>query len=511
MSNNADPSLPDLSFLDVYCKENKIDQMAKEKLTLILRRIWTGSKEIYTTPFCKDKSDLILLDELYSKVINPNSFKMNEKLISMEDEQREKFSPRSIAKPWLQWKDQFLSTFENGVFECNIKPLDYGGRIRPLAINKASSKLKTATASSLPYMMRKSIVLDRTVDSFSISSAIKYPCVLYSRTQENMKIRGVWGYPIASTLLEASFFYPLLSARRQLKWRSSLIGPEAVSKRITYLLNKASKEGKVCLSIDIATFDSSTSPVVSNCAFTSLASYFQEVYRKDFGVVQKLFTGIEVITPDGITGGEHGVPSGSNFTNEIDSEIQMLISTDSGTVDIDDFDIQGDDGAYVIDESMITSLKKSFKKYGYEISESKSFISPDYFVYLQKLYHKDFQDEMGLVNGIYPIVRALNRIRYQERWSQFEDYDISGQDYYSLRTISILENCRFHPLFEEFVKFVLDNDKYSLAFSKNGLKKYVDMLFATEGNRGDFSNQYGDDIKGLMSFETIKLIRKLGS
>lgn len=441
---NANLTMPDLSFLDDYCKRKGLDQMVKEKLTLILQRIIKGSNEIYSTPFCKTKSDQILLDELFNKVIIPNSSKLNSKLMSIENEQREKFSPRSIAKPWTEWRDQFMSTFENNtVTKINIDIPHHGGRLRPLTILSASKKLKTATSSSLPYMMRKSLVLERTIENYSNDFATKYPCVLYSRTQENMKIRGVWGYPIAATLLEASFFYPLLEVRKSLKWRSSLIGPKAVSERLTYLLNKASKEGKVCLSIDIETFDASTPSVISKLAFSSLATYFQAKYHSDFDIISDLFSGIEVITPDGVFGGEHGVPSGSNFTNEIDSEIQKLISIDSGTIDEDSFDIQGDDGAYVIDEDRISSLKKAFSKYGYKISESKSYISPNYFVYLQKLYHKDFRDEMGVVNGIYPIVRALNRIKYQERWSQFEDFEISGQDYYSLRTISILENCRF--------------------------------------------------------------------
>jgi hypothetical protein len=510
---NADLSTPDLSFLDIYCKENGLDQMVKEKLTLILSRIWNGSNEIYMSPFSKAKSDSQLLDDLYKQVIIPNSAKLNEKLMSMENEQREKFSPRSIAVPWLKWRSQFISTFENNLkdVKISIKIPDYGRRLRPLSISASSKKLKTATSSSLPYMMRKSLVLERTLKNYSSDLVTKFPCVLYSRTQENMKIRGVWGYPIAATLLEASFFYPLLNVRRTLRWRSSLIGPDATSKRITYLLDKASKEGKICLSIDIETFDASTPSVISELAFSSLATYFQSMYEEGFSAVSGMFSNIGIITPDGILYGEHGVPSGSNFTNEIDSEIQMLISTDSNTVDVDSFDIQGDDGAYVIDEVKVASLKKAFEKYGYKVSESKSYISPDFFVYLQKLYHRDYRDEKDLVNGIYPIVRALNRIRYQERWSQFEEYNMTGQDYYSLRTITILENCRFHPLFEEFVKFVLDNDKYSLAFSRKGLKQYVNMLFETEGNRGNFSNQYGDDISGLMSFESVKLIRKLGS
>lgn len=142
------------------------------------------------------------------------------------------------------------------------------------------------------------------------------------------------------------------------------------------------------------------------------------------------------------------------------------------------------------------------------MNDSKSYISKDFIVYLQRLYDRYYLKN-GFIGGIYPLYRALNRILYQERYSDFMDYSLKGRDYYSLRTISILENCKYHPLFEEFVKFIYYKDKFKLSFTTEGLANYNRMTSNGTGTVGLINNQYGDSTKGINSFETIKVINKL--
>ena len=96
-----------------------------------------------------------------------------------------------------------------------------------------------------------------------------------------------------------------------------------------------------------------------------------------------------------------------------------------------------------------------------------------------------------------------------ERFTDFLDDGLDGKDFFSIRSISILENCKFHPLFSDFVKYVWSLDKYSLKFSDSSLRKYVEMMRSTEGTDGLIRNQYGTEVSGIRSFESFKIIDQL--
>jgi hypothetical protein len=500
----------DLSFLENLSQEFEIDKSAKDKLALNLTRIWLGNNDVYESPFAKGLSADELFNAFNSEVFEPNKSKLNDKLIEIELGQRNKYGPDSIAEPWSKWKSKFYTTFE-GKSPPDIERYfieETPHNLRPTSIAKAAGKLRNSTNSCLPFMNRKGDSKQKAAKSFSLEEARRYPCVLFTRTQESKKIRGVWGFSIYTILLEASYYYPLLSVRKNLPWRSSLRGPESISRNITRLIDSAKSQGKICVSIDLSQFDATVQPSLSVRAITEFASYFQPGYRSDFSTIADIFVSVPIVTPDGLISGYHGVGSGSNFTNEVDSQVHRNVIKDFGIPD-KDIDIQGDDGAIVCHPDKVNSLIKKYEQSGFVVNDEKSYQSTNYFVYLQNLYHDDYRDENGIIGGIYPIWRALRKIRFQNSWSRFEDYGILGKDYYSLRTISILENCKHHPLFEDLVKFILKYDKYSLDYSKSGLLTYSRFVKETEGDRGDFFNQYGDDISGIDNFETVKLIKKL--
>ena len=167
--------------------------------------------------------------------------------------------------------------------------------------------------------------------------------------------------------------------------------------------------------------------------------------------------------------------------------------------------IQGDDLVLLLRELDFDVVEQRYSKGSLPFNVDKSVVSKDYCLYLQNLYHIDYLKN-GVIGGIYSTYRALNRIIYQERWSEFEDYGLDGIDYYSIRTICILENCKHHPLFREFVEFIYKLDKYSLRYSRNSINKYNDMLGNSSCTEGFMNNQYGDNVSGINRFETVKLL-----
>jgi hypothetical protein len=276
-----------------------------------------------------------------------------------------------------------------------------------------------------------------------------YPCVLFTRTQEQKKTRNVWGFPISDTIQEQSFYLPFQDFEKALPWRTALHGPDAVDKSITYLLqNKRPSDVVYCC--DFSGYDASVKPKYTFEAFSFIANLFQARYHEDLYRLYRRFITIPIYTPSGEIIGPHGVPSGSSFTNTIDSIVQYFASGGP-----EHCEVQGDDGVYLVHKGMTSEFENRFTERGLELNSSKSDIFEDYeCVYLQRYYSPKYLNTDGSgFGGVYSAYRAFNRIKYLETWTDFERMGISGEDFFSLRQIMILENCKHHPAFRELVKY----------------------------------------------------------
>lgn len=493
-----------------FLSQLEIDQDVSYRLSIQLDRIKFGNNENFVTPLGADNNSKIILDEI-DLLFSDNLKDINDVLKDLEVSNRDKFGSRSIALPWSELKDNFYESFESDhiLGNLDVKIAPSSNSLRPIDRTTALKLLKNSTNSGLPYYTRKSKVKERVLKDFEILNIEKYPCIMFTRTQEANKTRPVWGYPISDTLNEMCFYSPLLSFQKNQNYRAALIGPEEVSRKLVELVLKAQSNSRTLVSVDFSHYDRDVKERLQYFAFFYIKELFQVQYSSEIDEIALRFLTIGIITPDGIIYGPHGVPSGSTFTNEVDSIVQMLISIQLSFVSLDDMQVQGDDGVYLIPNDCKDKLITQFEEFGLTVNREKSYTSSEYAVFLQCLYHIYYINK-GIFGGIYPIYRALNRLCFQERWSNFEDFDIVGKDFYSIRAICIMENCKYHPLFESFVKIVIKHDKYSLDFSSQGLSRYVHMIESTEGAEGILFNQFGDNIKGFKSFETYKLIKRLG-
>lgn len=482
-----------------FLNELDLDSDTINRLSVYLSNVLKGNSTSIVTPLVKDvdpQSVLLEFDELFDS----NKHKMNNILLGLEYSNRSKFGPRSIARPWKDRVSNVKSYFEPKQCRFKMPKLDFGESkrsLRPIRITKAINLLKNNTSSGLPSYTKKKKIKDSIVNEFNDLLSRKDPCILFTRTQEGDKTRTVWGFPIADTLNETMYYQPLLNYQKELFWRAALLGPDAVDKAVSKIMKQAIDNDLLLVSADFSAFDASVSKKLINAGFTYIKGLFQSEFHVSLDYIQNRFSSIGLLTPYGVYSGDHGVPSGSTFTNEVDSLVQYLVALSSGVVANALMQIQGDDGVYAIKESDYDRLRLAFTDAGLMFNESKSYKSKDYVVYLQNLYHNDYVDEAGHIGGIYPIYRALNRLCFQERWTNFEEYNLTGMDYYSLRSLSILENCKYHPLFKEFVLFIKSKDKYSLAFSKSSVHKFSELINNGPGTGGVLNHHFGNDIKGL--------------
>lgn len=492
-----------------FLNELDLDQDVINRLSVHLKNVIRGNDTSIVTPLVKDVIPESVLHE-WDGIFMSNRHRMNDTLFELEMGNRGKFGPRSIAKPWSDRVTDVKQYFSPK--QCRFKSPRFKmnkGSLRPIRISKAVNILKTSTSSGLPYNVKKGKIKDKMVTEFYELLSRQDPCILYTRTQEGNKTRTVWGYPVADTLNETMFYRPILDYQKELFWRAALLGPEFVDKAVSKIMKQANDHNLLLVSADFSAFDASVSKKLINTSFNYIKSLFQTEFHVSLEYIKSRFINIGIVTPFGVYSGEHGVPSGATFTNEVDSLVQYFVALSSGVVSTALMQIQGDDGLYAIKESDYDRLRLAFTDAGLKFNDSKSYKSYDYCIYLQNLYHNDYKDSEGNIGGIYPVYRALNRLCFQERWSDFEKFGLIGMDYYSLRSFSILENCKYHPLFKEFVRFIKSKDKYSLGFSKASVHKYSELINNGPGTGGILNHHYGNDVKGIKSFESYKLAQEL--
>lgn len=495
----------------VFLKRLSIPDKAIMRIAIQLCGIQKGSDEKCPTPLAETVGTIEMLFE-WTQIFEQQTSKMNAPLLELERANRAKFSPRSQSVPWSQrisgLDASYANQDPNHIAKFHYVPGD--GELSPISFKQAVSELKLKTAASLPYMAKKGKVIDETVANFEELLKRKDPCCLYTRTTEMKKTRNVWGYPIADTIYEMMFYVPLLSFVKEKQWhRAAVISPDCVAQRITDLILYAMSHDMVLYSVDFAAFDASVKYQYIIKAFDYVKSLFASDFTPFVAYVCERMYSIGIVTPTGIRKGNHGIPSGSTFTNEIDSIVQFGIASTCNFISSKLCQVQGDDGIYVMLKENIEQFEAAFKYAGLKLEKSKSIIANNYVVFCQNLYHIDYINEHNVIGGIYPTYRALTRICFMERHVNFKKEGIDGSNYFSIRCITILENCKHHPLHEDLVRFVLSKDKHRLDIADDQLAKYCTMLHRDKATITNLNHQYGTQVEGIKGFKTYEIIRKI--
>lgn len=475
-----------------------------------------GHSDIVKTKFGSNNDIALLFAEFDINVYYPNIHKIKQEVIIDNDlANRKKLGPRSRSVPWGERKDSILESYRTQskvIHDNDIKFKMPPGKNNLMAIpvEEAYDKLKKSTNSGLPFYAKKGEVLPIYKRNLDALIARKDPAICFTRTQESWKTRNVWGYPMADTIVEMLFYVPFLVLEKTMPYRAALLGPDDVAERMTNLLLRAQREDKILYSVDFAGFDSSVYFKYIIKAFEYVKSCFHHCYHAMLDEICLRFYTIALATPTGILRGKHGVPSGSTWTNAIDSIVQVGIALATGFISIFDCQVQGDDGVYIMSRENLRAFEQAFIHAGLKLEKSKSAISSKYISFCQNIYHIDNIDpKTGVVGGVYSVYRALNRLVYMERYVNLSKLGIRGRDYFGIRAIAIMENCKYHPLFEDLVRYVYHKEELTLDVSDDSIANYCKAL-GTNGVTAMFLNhQYGSQIQGIKDFETVKLIRKI--
>lgn len=202
-----------------------------------------------------------------------------------------------------------------------------------------------------------------------------------------------------------------------------------------------------------------------------------------------------LLSKDAMVVGNHGMGSGSGGTNADETlahrALQHGVAARQGVHLNPNSMCLGDDGILSYPGITVEDVIKFYEQAGQEMNPEKQYAATDNTVFLRRWYHTKFRSN-GICRGVYSTYRALGRLMGQER---FYDPKVWGPEMVVLRSLSILENCKEHPLFYKLVDFVVKGDKYRLGLDIPGFFDKIDAKYAEAKAKLPSFGSYTQDIQ----------------
>lgn len=284
----------------------------------------------------------VLFDNHVAKVLSLQGFSTDEAPRSVYKVEKlyealEKYNPKNSKRILM---DEHVKSGVSLAYASFAKPK---GRpylkvlpITPATIAKVTSK-PTASAGLTNYGCTKAEselrALERGIQTIKGVKAPE-PCLAFKRTQFNDKTRLVWGYPYSMTVIEGLFAYNL---NEQFKKGQTPMAFAIRSGALGTKLRVASYHSKYAYSIDMSSFDASISAKLIHIAFDIIETWFdldqvepqtQVSNREIIRLIRNYFIHTPIVMPNSklYLGKSHGVPSGSYFTQIVDSIVNVIVA-----------------------------------------------------------------------------------------------------------------------------------------------------------------------------------------
>lgn len=485
---------------------SEIAKVPNPGLRSYMEKTWQGNSEVYTTPWIKSKDTSAILreaDEILQAWM-PRVEELAEKMPSLVEFERDlaaKVGPLSTQKPLLQRLDDIKAYYEGvtlpavAIEEQAIKLvlMEYqqARGLTPRSEDHTLTVMKKSTSSGLPFFRRKRLVAEETLSStiyvrdnvvferFKDGSVYTIGAILGWRGQEgglaedDVKQRVVWMFPFKVNIAELCVYQPLIETFQRFKLMPAYVSNDEVDRQITLMFDSKAPEDLV-ICTDFTKFDQHFNEVMQNAALQILAGLLNKSPKaKDW--LDNIFPIKYNITMcfalDGdsayVLHGTHGMGSGSGGTNFDESlahrALQYEAAAANGKALNPYSQCHGDDGVLTYPGITVEQVTRSYTAHGLEMNESKQYASAHDCVYLRR-WHSDSYRKDGICVGVYSTARALGRLCFQERYMDPEDLpgSLDRTKMIALRELSIIENCKYHPLFEEFVDYCMKRDKFRL-------------------------------------------------
>lgn len=360
---------------------------------------------------------------------------------------------------------------------------------------------------------RKPEVITQSIQEAENGLWKTYPAIALFRNY-NRKTRLVWMFPMSANLKEGSFFQALQSCLMRSNYAPArqFLSPWTGFEAVRDLMTSTYSAGDFVAASDFSSTDAHFQLVTSMEVYDVISQCFQPRYRDALKEsIQYMHEIPLVVSSTTKIVGEHGVSSGSNWTNFIETIFDWILAEYvsikggySGLYAIGD-DMSWYSKSY--DENFNELLAELGEAVGQEIKAEKTTNDPDKVKSLQRLFQRDYVRPDGKIRAVYSTVRALKSIVYPER---FHKPEVWSKDMEAIRDFMILENCVDHPLFEEFCRFVSAGDPHLKEFANYSGSKQNQLLRQSKlvpGLNSTYNQEKRDS--RLSEFSSVKFIASL--
>lgn len=453
----------------------------------------SGNARLITTPFADSQGFWPSLEEWMSTLrAQLAGFPW---LLEFEEEMAKKVGPLSIMQPVVERLPKIEEYYTLvGKQATPVMPEAItavvrrwgGGQLLQLETStEAIERMKLSTNSGSPYFTKRRVVLDadkvgvvsREGDrwyttnpdgKFELMATLGWRGQEGGPNFEDVKQRVLWMFPMDLNIQEARLYNELVLNGQRTQLVPTWMGPDDVDARMTRLFSSKGADDYI-VATDFTGFDQHFGSACEECAgqvydglFGNRTDYQQwrkEIFPAKWRIPLCYQWGKGYI-------GYHGMASGSGGTNADETTVHTCFQTEAAilanaTLNPNSMCL-GDDGVLSYPGINVDHVMRVYESHGQEMNASKQEVSRDSTTFLRRKYYKGYVLN-GINRGVYATSRALGKLKYMERWH--EDWD---REAVIVRALSIIENCRFHPLREEFLTFCLERDAYRLGLDIPG-------------------------------------------
>ena len=483
-----------------------------------------------------------ILDEWLAqlKVLESGS-SFEQKVFQFDLAQQAKWGPQGAVAPIRELMDEIVLPS----FTSKPRPSAFSTDAWRLAKERVVYKLHGAGARSLRPALYRSVVDDMrardTLESNSgwplftrrnksevIAASIRdaesgrwknYPAIALFRNY-NQKTRLVWMFPMSANLVEGSFFQPLQRVLMKSTLANEFLSPWKGFETVRQLVTKTYAAGMSIAASDFSSTDANFLLDTTLEVFDVLQYCFQAKYRASLKESMiHMHTIPLVVSPATQLVGEHGVSSGSNWTNFVETIFDMILAEYVEILENRNFPAPDEinySGLYAIGDDMswrtssydadfTVRLEEYGKAVGQIIKAEKTTNDPDSVKSLQRLFQRGyFQDNSSLLRAVYSTIRALKSLVFPEKMHKKKLWSRAMN---AIRTFMILENTCDHPLFHQFCDFVAAGDPYLRVFARMSAARqayYLGLSRLIPGLNATYNQERRD--KPISEFASIKYL-----
>jgi hypothetical protein len=462
-------------------------------------------------------------------------------LYDYESEMRSKVGPMSYQLPLADRLQDIEAYFTLGVnpseevsVEAINRMLSEWRGARGLLMRSEQStvdRMRLSTNSGSPYFTVRNRVVERTSPYYIEKTAEGYLgktsdyegllcATLGWRGQEggpsekDVKQRVLFMFPFAANVQELRVYQPLVESAQRLNLVPTWKGTESVDRTVTKLFDSKDRE-QLVVCTDFSKFDQHYGPSMQNASRRILAQlltrnedserWLENVFPMKYDIPLNIAWNKFYVGP-------HGMGSGSGGTNADETLGHRALQHEAAASANSHLNLNsmclGDDGILTYPGITVDHVMKSYTQHGQDMNLLKQYVKTDEVIFLRNWHHQNYRVN-GVCVGVYPTMRALGHLMFQERW---HDPKTWGPKAVAMRALSIINNCQYHPLGTEFVKFCVAKDKFRLGLDIPGFLQSIDKQYA-EAKANDtlyvsYSQEFGNP-KPPSEWWVVKVLQSL--